>query len=59
MDLVVAARLASDVIAAGDARAWFNVGWLKAQSPRAIATLSQGARDACVRKSFWRGAHRR
>ena len=36
IDLVVAARLAHEVVDGGDARAWFNVGWLKAQLPGAV-----------------------
>jgi len=54
MDLVVAARLAGDVIAAGDARAWFNVGWLKAQSPRAIERCRKALERVAAARPYWR-----
>ena len=60
MDLVVAARLAGDVIAAGDARAWFNVGWLKAQLPRAVERCRKALEHVAAASPYWRGAsHRR
>jgi inorganic triphosphatase YgiF len=54
MDLVVALRLAHDVIDAGDARAWFNVGWLKAQLPRAIGRCAKALRKIARARPFWR-----
>jgi inorganic triphosphatase YgiF len=54
MDLVVALRLAHDVIDAGDARAWFNVGWLKAQLPRALGRCAKALRKVATARPFWR-----
>jgi len=54
MDLVVALRLAHELIDAGDARAWFNVGWLKAQLPRAIARCAKALRRVAAARPFWR-----
>jgi inorganic triphosphatase YgiF len=54
MDLVVALRLAHDVIDAGDARAWFNVGWLKAQLPRAVGRCAKALRKVAAGRAFWR-----
>ena len=54
MDLVVALRLAHDTIDAGDARAWFNVGWLKAQLPRAIGRCAKALRKVATARPFWR-----
>jgi len=56
MDLVVAARLAGDVIAAGEARAWFNVGWLKAQLPRAVERCSKALERVADATPYWHGA---
>jgi len=59
MDLVVAARMAGDSVAAGDARAWFNVGWLKAQSPRAIERCRKALARVASARPYWRDeAHR-
>ena len=54
MDLVVALRLAHDVIDSGDARGWFNVGWLKAQLPRAVARSAKSLRRVAAARPFWR-----
>jgi triphosphatase len=54
MDLIVALGLAHDLIDAGDARAWFNVGWLKAQLPRALARCAKALRRVAVTRPFWR-----
>ena len=54
MDLVVALRLAHDVIDSGDARGWFNVGWLKAQLPGAVARCAKSLRRVAVARPFWR-----
>ena len=55
IDLLVATGLAHEVVDGGDARAWFNVGWLKAQLPRAAIERSgkclRGIVDA---EPFWR-----
>ena len=54
MDLIVAVRLAHDLIDAGDARAWFNVGWLKAQLPRTLARCAKALRRVGSARPFWR-----
>ncbi len=54
MDLSVALRLAHDVIDAGDARAWFNVGWLKAQQPRTVGRCAKALRKVAAARPFWR-----
>ncbi len=54
MDLVVALRLAHDMIDAGDARAWFNVGWLKAQLPRTVGRCAKALRKVATARPFWR-----
>jgi CHAD domain-containing protein len=54
MDLVVALHLAHDVIDAGDARAWFNVGWLKAQLPRAVERCAKALHKVATARPFWR-----
>jgi triphosphatase len=56
MDLVVAARLAHDVVDGGDARAWFNVGWLKAQLPQAVERCRKVLQRAAAARPFWRDA---
>jgi len=54
MDLVVALALAHDVVARGDARAWFNVGWLKAQLPEAVERCAECLREVVDAEPFWR-----
>jgi len=54
MDLVVALRLAHDVIDSGDPRGWFNVGWLKAQLPGAVARCAKSLRRVAAARPFWR-----
>jgi triphosphatase len=54
MDLTVAVRLAHGLIDAGDARAWFNVGWLKAQLPRTLARCAKALRRVGSARPFWR-----
>jgi len=54
MDLVVALHLAHEVVDAGDARAWFNVGWLKAQLPGAVARCAKALRRVAGARPFWR-----
>jgi len=54
MDLVVATALAHEVVDAGDPRAWFNVGWLKAQQPEAVVRCSKCLRGVVDAEPFWR-----
>jgi len=54
MDLVVATSLAHEVVDGGDPRAWFNVGWLKAQQPEAVARCSKCLRGVVDAEPFWR-----
>ncbi|HEX4235158.1 MAG TPA: CHAD domain-containing protein [Caldimonas sp.] len=54
VDLVVAGRLAREAVDAGDARAWFNVGWLQAQQPRAIERCGKRLRDVVAAEPYWR-----
>ena len=54
MDLIVATRLASDKTAAGEGRAWFNVGWLRAQSPRAVERCRKALERVAAASPFWR-----
>jgi len=54
VDLLVATRLAHEVVDAGDARAWFNVGWFKAQVPRAIERCGKCLRQVVDAEPFWR-----
>jgi triphosphatase len=56
MDVVVAIRLARGVIDGGDARAWFNVGWLKAQLPRAVERCRKALQRVAAASPFWRPA---
>jgi inorganic triphosphatase YgiF len=54
IDLVVSTRLAHETIDAGDARAWFNVGWLRAQQPRAIERCGKRLREVVAAVPYWR-----
>jgi len=54
MDLVVATSLAHEVVDGGDPRAWFNVGWLKAQQPAAVERCSKCLRGVVDAAPFWR-----
>lgn len=54
IDLVVATELAHEVVERGDARAWFNVGWLKAQVPRAIERCGKCLRHVVDAEPYWR-----
>ena len=54
MDLLVATQLAHEAVESGDARAWFNVGWLKAQMPRAIERCGKCLRDVGDATPYWR-----
>jgi inorganic triphosphatase YgiF len=54
MDLVVATTLAHEVVDGGDLRAWFNVGWLKAQLPRAVERCGKSLRQVGDAAPFWR-----
>ena len=53
MDLLVAARLAREAVEGGDARGWFNVGWLQAQVPRAVERSGRALRKAADARPFW------
>jgi len=53
MDLVVASSLAHQIVEHGDPRAWFNVGWLKAQQPDAVARCTKHLRDVVDAEPFW------
>jgi inorganic triphosphatase YgiF len=54
IDLIVATTLAHEVVEGGDARAWFNVGWLKAQVPRAVERCGKCLRQVVDADPFWR-----
>ncbi|MGZ8356041.1 MAG: CYTH and CHAD domain-containing protein [Telluria sp.] len=54
VDLLVATRLAHEVVDGGDARAWFNVGWFKAQEPRAIERCARCLRRVVDAEPYWR-----
>lgn len=53
MDIVVALQLAHTAAGQGDARAWFNVGWLKAQLPDAIAGCTKALGRVAEARPFW------
>jgi len=54
VDLIVGLELAAASVTAGDAGAWFNVGWLKAQLPRAAKRCRKALAEAATAKPFWR-----
>lgn len=54
VDLIVGLELAAASVSAGDSGAWFNVGWLKAQLPRAAKRCRKALADAATAKPFWR-----
>jgi inorganic triphosphatase YgiF len=54
MDLVVAGSLAREIVDGGDSRAWFNVGWLKAQLPDAVDRCGKCLRVVVGAEPFWR-----
>ena len=54
VDLLVGLELASARVTAGDSGAWFNVGWLKAQLPRATKGCRKAPAEAATAKPFWR-----
>jgi triphosphatase len=54
IDLVVATALAHEVVEGGETRAWFNVGWLKAQVPRAIERCGKCLRQVVDADPYWR-----
>ena len=53
IDLLVATGLAHEVVDGGDARAWFNVGWLKAQVPGAVERCAKCLREVVDAEPFW------
>ncbi len=54
VDLTVGLELAAASVAGGDSGAWFNVGWLKAQQPRAAKRCGKALAEAATAKPFWR-----
>jgi hypothetical protein len=38
---------------AGESRAWFNVGWLKAQLPEAVKRCGRALGRVAAAKPFW------
>lgn len=56
IDNIVALRLARESVDAGDARAWFNVGWLRAQLPRGIKRCDLALEQAALARPFWTSA---
>jgi hypothetical protein len=54
MDVVVATGLAEERVASGDARAWFNVGWLQAQVPGALERCDRALQRVVTAAPFWR-----
>ena len=54
IDLIVAIGFARDAVTAGDARAWFNVGWLSAQLPRGVKRCAKALAQAATATPFWR-----
>ena len=54
IDLIVGIELARENVAAGDARAWFNVGWLSAQLPMGVKRCRKALEQAATARPFWR-----
>ena len=54
MDLVVAIDLSKQSAEAGEARAWFNVGWLEAQMPGAVKRCGSALGRVASAKPFWK-----
>ncbi len=53
MDLIIAIELAQRRAEAGHARAWFNVGWLRAQLPDAVRAARNALRRSAAARPFW------
>jgi inorganic triphosphatase YgiF len=53
MDIVVAINLATEMAEGGEPRAWFNVGWLKAQMPEAVKHCGGALDRVASAKPFW------
>jgi inorganic triphosphatase YgiF len=53
VDLLVAQQMACAAAEAGDAGAWFNVGWLSAQLPEGIRRCAKALRRAAKAPRFW------
>jgi inorganic triphosphatase YgiF len=53
VDLIVAERMARSAAEAGEALAWFNVGWLAAQRPENIRRCAKALRRAAKAPRFW------
>ena len=53
MDVIVAMDLAKEMAEAGASRAWFNVGWLKAQLPEALRRCSDALDRVASAQPFW------
>ena len=58
VDNALALRLARERVEAGDARAWFNVGWLRAQVPRGVKRCRRALAQAALARPFWTAARR-
>jgi triphosphatase len=54
IDLIVGIALARENVDAGDARAWFNVGWLRAQLPRGVKRCRKALAPAASARPFWK-----
>jgi len=56
MDLIVATDLARETAEAAEPRAWFDVGWLTAQMPRAVERCCSALARVATAKPFWKGS---
>lgn len=54
IDLLVARAMAREAADSGDARAWFNVGWLTAQVPASARRCRKALVIASGARRFWR-----
>ena len=54
IDLIVATRLSRALVDAGDARAWFNVGWLQAREAGAIKRCAAALRRVAAATPYWK-----
>jgi CHAD domain-containing protein len=58
VDLIVATRLSRALVEAGDAGAWFNVGWLQAQEAGAIKRCAAALRAVAAATPYWKSRRR-
>ena len=54
-DLVVGLRMAQEAADHGDAKAWFNVGWLTAELSASARRSAKALRRAAAARPFWKG----